>query len=228
MQKAEPVHTPTWHPPDLGHEAEEITRTAADHSLDPAALHHSASKGKLVPLDDHTWSHMENTDSWGTTKPGQAEGFAKEYGRDLGRVQQGIKSGAHIPAPIVMHRPGAAPYLVGGNTRLMAARSMGHRPMVWAFNHGEAQKTEDEYGGSPATPKGELDKAGGMIAGQPAHVKLNLPVGSQVNDRIKVKHGDGTESNVKAASGMIQALDADAPLFGAQSHPVPSRQPGGR
>lgn len=96
------------------------------------------------------------------------------------------------------------------------------------FQKEEAQaKAEDEYSQSPAdkAKDGELDKSGGPIPGQPKHVRLGLPVGSQVNGKTKVKHSDGGESWIEMRSGAVQSDDANAPLFGMNSHPASALRP---
>jgi len=91
-----------------------------------------------------------------------------------------------------------------------------------------AKKTEGEYASAPASD-GEIEKAaGGPIAGAPAHHHLHLPVGSQVDGKVKVQHADGSQSWKGMRAGMIQGQEADAPLFGANSHPTSSREPGAR
>jgi GNAT superfamily N-acetyltransferase len=68
----------------------------------------------------------------------------------------------------------------------------------------------------------------GPIPGAPAHHKLNLPVGSMVRNRVKVVHADGTISWKQMGSGQIQAQEPGVPLFGANSHPTSSREPGAK
>lgn len=90
------------------------------------------------------------------------------------------------------------------------------------------KEEKDEYSGSPKTPEGFLDKSGGPIPGAPGHIHLNLPAGSVVNGKMRVAHGDGTSSWVQMTSGMVAGSEPDAPLMGANSHPVSSREPGAR
>lgn len=92
----------------------------------------------------------------------------------------------------------------------------------------------------------EMDKGGGYDSGfqssppsggemgmaekhekQMNHVE-NLPVGTIDQGEVKVRHSDGGESWKEVHSGMIQAQDKGAPLFGANSHPTSSREPGAR
>jgi hypothetical protein len=79
-----------------------------------------------------------------------------------------------------------------------------------------------EMTGSPATQEGGITaKSAGPIPGSPAHHHLNLPAGSQVNGKIKVRHEDGSESWVMATSGMVQSQDPTG-------HPASAREPGAR
>jgi hypothetical protein len=82
-----------------------------------------------------------------------------------------------------------------------------------------------ESGGLQSSPPsgGEM----GLHEKQMTHVD-NLPVGTVDQQEVKVRHADGKESWKEVHAGMIQAQDADAPLFGANSHPTSSREPGAR
>jgi hypothetical protein len=73
---------------------------------------------------------------------------------------------------------------------------------------------------------GEVKKADSSpIEGTPPHHRMNFPLGSVVGDKVKVAHGDGDTSWKQVGSGMVQAQDAGAPIIGANSHPVSSREP---
>jgi hypothetical protein len=63
------------------------------------------------------------------------------------------------------------------------------------------------------------------LPGTPTHHKMNFPTGSEVNGKVKVSHGDGGTSWKEVKSGMVQAQDKGAPIIGANSHPVSSREP---
>ncbi len=89
---------------------------------------------------------------------------------------------------------------------------------------------KDEMDGSPATDK-TLDKAAGAkggIEGHPERSHLKLPPGSVVGNKIKVTHADGKTGWVEASSGQVQGQEPDAPLMGANSHPVSARKPSAR
>lgn len=75
---------------------------------------------------------------------------------------------------------------------------------------------------SAAIEKDELKEAeAGPIPGAPAHHHLNLPVGSQVGNKVKVQHDDGSESWKQMSAGMILSQDPSG-------HPTSSRTPGSR
>lgn len=61
-----------------------------------------------------------------------------------------------------------------------------------------------------------------------AHRGMPLPVGTIHNGEVKVQHADGKKSWKGVRAGMIQGLEADAPMLGANSHPVSSREPGSK
>lgn len=58
--------------------------------------------------------------------------------------------------------------------------------------------------------------------------RLNLPVGSAVNGKVKVQHADGKQGWKGVRSGQIQGQEPDAPFIGANSHAVSSREPGSK
>jgi hypothetical protein len=87
---------------------------------------------------------------------------------------------------------------------------------------------KEEMDASPATKVGELDKAnlGANVAASGHH--LHLPVGSVLDGKVKVAHADGTQGWKEVRAGMVQGKEPGAPLLGAVSHPVSSRQPGAK
>lgn len=119
-----------WAPPDIGEERDEIERSAQDLSVPLDDLIDAIGAAKLGPLSTSEWSSMRNTDSWETDDESKARALADEYERDIDRLFDALDSGKQLPAPIVIFPKGHDPYLVGGNTRLMAARARGLTPQV--------------------------------------------------------------------------------------------------
>lgn len=116
----------TWKKPDIEEEMGEIERTAKAFGIDKKKVIEAAKKADLVDLDEKTWSKLENTDSFDTDSVQKAMQLAEEYDRDIASVIKGI--GGDLPAPIVLIKKGEPPYLIGGNTRLMASRALGAKP----------------------------------------------------------------------------------------------------
>jgi hypothetical protein len=119
-----------WHRPDVDEEHDEIVQQARSLKLDPDHLKSAVTHGKLGPLSRRHWSKLDNSDSWHTKSVESARARAETYGRDIDSVMDALHQGHPLPAPMVLHRKGERPYLIGGNTRLMAARALGVRPHV--------------------------------------------------------------------------------------------------
>jgi len=85
-----------------------------------------------------------------------------------------------------------------------------------------------DYSLAKGDVSGELQMAAAELpsAGSPEDKRaLKLPMGALVDGKVKVKHSDGTAGWKQVQSGMIQAQDPGVPLYGANSHPVSSREP---
>lgn len=119
--------------PDLNEEYEEIAERGSDLNLPVNQLLTALQNGKLELLDDTTWKQLQNTDSWRITTLNSAKIKAQEYGKDINSIIKGFYDG-QIPAPMIIKRAGQLPYLIGGNTRLMAARALKIRPKVLIAN----------------------------------------------------------------------------------------------
>ncbi len=87
-----------------------------------------AKKSKIRNLSPREVENTSNTDA-GEIRPG-AQGrrnvrrLAKEYGRNVDRVNQQIKSKTDEPSIVKKNKDGTH-QLIGGNTRAMARRSLG-------------------------------------------------------------------------------------------------------
>lgn len=121
-----------WKKPDLKEEAVEITRTAEHLGISEKNLLEAFHAAELEDLDEDTWSKLENTDSFDTDTYAKVDAKARKYDRDIAWTLR--RMGDTLPASIVLFRKGKAPYLVGGNTRLMASRALGAKPKVLALH----------------------------------------------------------------------------------------------
>ena|GEM_PF-3342051 len=118
----------TWRKPDVLEEVSEIYRTAEALKIDRKVLMKIVKESEtLETLDDETWKRMKNSDSWETVTVDEANGRAYDYDRDIASVFEAM--GKELPAPIVLMHDGT-PYLIAGNTRLMASRALKVRPKV--------------------------------------------------------------------------------------------------
>jgi hypothetical protein len=133
------LEEPKWRRPDVSRSGDsdksgdaygELRRTIGSLRIPAKDLHAAAKNAKLGALSDKHWSKISNSESWGTTTKAKAQHYATAYRRDIKKIYHGFKHGEEIPAPIVLHRKGKPPYVVAGNTRLMAARAAKIRPKV--------------------------------------------------------------------------------------------------
>lgn len=76
---------------------------------------------------------------------------------------------------------------------------------------------------SPTNRMGTNSHQGGGAQAGRAHIRL--PAGTTLDGKVKIRHLDGSAGWRNMLSGMISGFE-DSPLFGANSFPVSSRQPG--
>jgi hypothetical protein len=120
---------PTWvHPGSEGAEKGEIHRTAGALGIPVEKVKAAVDRGKVGPLHPDHWNRLDNAENDPNLSRNKAKKYSREYGRNIQKVFKGFRKGATMPVPIVLHRKGHDPYLVGGNTRLMAARVSGVTP----------------------------------------------------------------------------------------------------
>jgi len=106
----------------------EIHRTAKELGIPHEKIRAAIEKGKVAPLKPHHLDSLQNTDANQLRGKKHAKKLSRGYGRNIHRIFKGFRKGATMPAPVVLHRKGHAPYLIGGNTRLMAATVAGITP----------------------------------------------------------------------------------------------------
>lgn len=114
-------------------------------------------------------------------------------------------------------------------------RNMGYTKTPYAYTIKDelpAESDEEILGGKPIVfqrseelDKGGVGSEGGAEAGR-AHLKL--PVGTEFDGKIKIKNPETGKAGWKSVeAGAIQSQKPGAPLLGANSYPVSSRNPGG-
>lgn len=131
FESQESIPQPKWVEPDWQTEAGEIARTAEAFALDKYELLEACQQGKLVDLDLKDWNQLQNSDS---RDPSWTLDEVHEHlsgKRDSSVIESGFRSGAEIPAPVILFRDGKPPYLIGGNSRLMMARALKITPKIW-------------------------------------------------------------------------------------------------
>lgn len=121
--------SPDWtHPGVDGDESGEIHRTAHSLGVHPERLKSAVAKGKVAPIHPDHMAALQNTDANSLRGKKDAKRKAAGYGRNIHRIFKGFRKGKKMPAPVILHRKGHDPYLIGGNTRLMAAHAAGIQP----------------------------------------------------------------------------------------------------
>ncbi len=124
------VNVAVWSRPLLDDEEGEFKRVFDETGIDTETLASAFKHGKLVTLSDSDWSRLENTDSYNIVNLDEARKLAGEYDRDIESILQALGAQKDLPAPIILELEDGTLTLVGGNTRLMAARALGISPKV--------------------------------------------------------------------------------------------------
>lgn len=157
--------------------------------------------------------------------------YAHAYG------QHGVRhvyGGVHSAAANRMHQRLASEHgfeIHGGQEDADGIRTMyPHDPYAYTLKD-ELSEHEQEHFEDPvfllqAPVTKPLVKQG--LPSESPHKMVSLPVGTLHNGKVKVKHADGKSGWKGVRAGMIQGQEAGAPLFGANSHPVSSREPGSK
>ncbi len=122
--------SPRWEKPALKEERGELERTARELQLQLDALVAAYEAAQLEVLSEEDWVRMENCDSANGTWTVESVREHLKPTRDFGRIERGTAEGDVMPAPIVLYRNEHPPYLIGGNSRLLACRVFKQRPTV--------------------------------------------------------------------------------------------------
>lgn len=106
----------------------EFERVSKQFNIPLNVLKQSYDAAKLAPLDNKTWSRLDNTESYDITNWSEVEQLAKKYGRDLQSIKRGLD---RVPPPIILtDKTHSKFHLISGNTRLMAMRAAKMQPHV--------------------------------------------------------------------------------------------------
>ena len=116
---------------EIKREKGELRRTAKQLHLDYASLEQAFTNAQVESLSSGDWEAMTNTDSRGEwTKERVIAHIGSK--RDHAKIFRGLENGKELPAPVVLFRADTPPYLIGGNTRLMACKALQIQPRVLA------------------------------------------------------------------------------------------------
>lgn len=133
---------PDWVKPTFESEDGEFERTAEEKGLEVEVLRDLFEKAELEELSEDDWSRLENADSRDSTWTlEEIQKHLKEK-RDFDKIVEGFKKGDEIPAPIVWFCEGKNPYLIAGNSRLLACRGLDVAPKILALREEIDNKRE--------------------------------------------------------------------------------------
>jgi len=107
-----------WMLPMINADMPEITKSAQKIGVDIKQLQAALKNAKLIDLPDQFWKTIKNTNVSQT---------ATQISKDATKPVIGKNS----PAPIVLMKDNQI-YVIGGNSRLMAAKALNIRPKVLA------------------------------------------------------------------------------------------------
>ena len=121
----------SWKPPDLSAEVGEFERHASRFELSAEELEEHVSKGQLIPMSKELYNTLQNTQMREVNSVEDLDRIGAENKKDFEGIKKGIEAGSEFNAPIVVQKEGESPWLVAGNTRLVAAAAYGITPKVW-------------------------------------------------------------------------------------------------
>jgi len=121
-----------WKRPNLDNEFHEIAKICLEQQIDYSTLECLMEGAQLKQLDDETWSCLKNTDSY-QCDLSCAIKYANEQNYDIHSIIQQFKTNKSIEVPIVLEVAKNNIVLVTGNTKLVAASTLGIRLVIlWA------------------------------------------------------------------------------------------------
>jgi len=122
----------SWKHPDISAEVGEFRRHARRFELSAEELEeYVKNNGQLIPMSRELYDTLQNTQMREVSSVEDLDRIGKENNKDFEGIKKGIEAGSQFNAPIVVQREGESPWLVAGNTRLVAAAAYGITPEVW-------------------------------------------------------------------------------------------------
>ena len=181
---------------ELDNEAGEYFENAFTQAALPGAfkdvedLKRRVKEAEVTHLDSDQLASLANSDVGDVLRSddpaARAQELAKEYGRDLGRVEQGISEGAEMPPAIVLKDKNGQLVLMGGNTRLMGGAAAGASMPVKII---EVDSEFDEKAGEAASqaegPKAPSDQERSGLVDEFVQHNLDIGMSDEYADTLR-------------------------------------------
>ncbi len=131
------LNAPRWRKhkgEEINEEKEELREAAERLRLNYAILEKAFDGAEMEDLGNDDWKE------WGEENNAELKGeWTKDKviahignKRNHASIFQGLEQGEELPVPVVLFQSGKPPYLIGGNTRLLACKALGIRPQILA------------------------------------------------------------------------------------------------
>lgn len=191
----------------LHHQGNEIGYLAAKLKGSNLAIHNSMidenhrGKGLGIPMYEALYAHAKH-------KLGATHVVGAEHSTSAGRVHQSL-SAKHG----MSYRPREDSGEGDDQEEPFDGRYFGYKYAIKA-----EKKADKSY---HVIEDGKLEKAKLPMPGTTHGHQLKLPVGSQLNSKIKVEHSDGKAGWVSVKAGQVMSQDPSG-------HPISSRNPSGK
>ena len=130
----EKIQEGNWQRPILEEEMAELQRTSAELGISLESLTNALAQAGIEDFTDTDWLRTENCDSRDATWTAVQVREHVANTRDFDRIERGLQNNEPMPAPIVLFRKDQNPYLIAGNSRLLACRVFQKKPKVLALH----------------------------------------------------------------------------------------------
>lgn len=163
-------------------------------------------KGLGVPMYEALYAHAKH--SLGLTHVG-----GHEHSTSAGRVHQALAQKHGL-----QYKPAIDKNKISAPGEEKDEQPFDGRYFGYQYALKGEKDPNDKY---EAIEDGDLEKSGLPMPGASAHHHTILPVGSQLNQKIKVQHSDGKKGWVSVQAGQVRSQDPSG-------HPISSRNPAGK